>query len=156
MHPICLCAIAFLAYKVGSWIYNNLTSPIRLLRGPPGGFLLGHMKDFTNAKKTMQFFRLYGSTFKLNGPVGGYMLFTRDEKALHHILSRNEIYVKPRASKYMVRDLLGEGSVLQVEGEQHKRLRRILNPAFGSAQIRGLTEMFNSEALKVYLQSVVS
>lgn len=39
--------------------------------------------------------------------------------------------------------------VLASSGEQHQRQRRVMNPAFGNAQLRGLTEIFLETSAKL-------
>ncbi|TRM55491.1 cytochrome P450 [Schizophyllum amplum] len=71
----------------------------------------------------------------------GDRILTTDARALHHIVTRDDIYQKPEPTRYNLARIVGPG-VLVLEGDQHKQQRRIMNPAFGSTQIRELTPTF--------------
>lgn len=92
----------------------------------------------------------YGNTIKYKGWLSRNRLFTVDTRALNYILSHSNEYQKPALARYNLGEVLGEG-LLIVEGEQHRQQRRIMNPAFGPAQIRELTEIFVEKAQKLCL-----
>ncbi|KAG0696180.1 cytochrome P450 [Suillus ampliporus] len=71
-----------------------------------------------------------------------------DTRALNHVLTHSSDYQKPSQVRYSLSRILGEG-VLFVEGAQHRQQRRIMNPAFGPAQIRALTDIFLSKSIKL-------
>lgn len=54
-------------------------------------------------------------------------------------------YHKPEEARYILGELLGEG-LLFSEGADHKRQRRIMNPAFGIIHIREMTGIFVSKS----------
>ncbi|CAG8513752.1 12915_t:CDS:2 [Acaulospora colombiana] len=66
---------------------------------------------------------------------------TTDTKALQHILNNSIAYQKPEEFRYSLGDLLGHG-LLFAEGHEHKRQRRIMNPAFGTMHIKEMTNVF--------------
>jgi cytochrome P450 len=45
------------------------------------------------------------------------------------------------------------GGVLLVEGAEHRRQRRLLNPAFGPAQVRDLSGVFVGKANEVRVRA---
>jgi len=53
--------------------------------------------------------------------------------------SRN--YVKTEISKRVLRRVVGDG-ILVVEGHEHKRQRKLLNPAFSSEHVKNLIPTF--------------
>ena len=55
------------------------------------------------------------------------------------------MYVKSDRSRDGLRRILGDG-LLTVEGDAHKRQRKILTPAFGTANIRANVEVFSEKA----------
>ncbi|KAJ7806958.1 cytochrome P450 [Mycena olivaceomarginata] len=83
----------------------------------------------------------YGRTLRINTVFGFSGLYTTDCKALQHILSNSYLYQKPAPRRYVLGRVVGPG-VLIVEEDHHKKQRKILNPAFGPAQLRVLTEIF--------------
>lgn len=90
----------------------------------------------------------YGRTIAYRGLFGMNRLYTTDLRALNHILMNNYTYQKPTAARYGLRQILGDG-VLVVEEDIHKNQRRIMNPAFGAAQIRELTDIFIEKSIEL-------
>ncbi|CAA7260921.1 unnamed protein product [Cyclocybe aegerita] len=140
------------AFKLLNFVYDELTSPLRDLPGPPSkSFLYGNFKEIREGeigRKQEEWAQKYGNTIMLRGIFGGPRLCTMDLKAMSHILTNNYIYQKSERTIYSLKRLMGEG-VLAVEGDTHKRQRRILNPAFGPQQIRELTEIFVEKSLEL-------
>jgi cytochrome P450 len=95
-----------------------------------------------------QWVKEYGSTLRFKGFFGANRLLTIDTCAITHILSRTSDYPKPSYIRYAMAKLLGNG-LLCVDGDQHRQQRRVLNPAFGPAQIRALTDIFFAKAIKL-------
>lgn len=76
-------------------------------------------------------------------------LLTFDRKAIQYILVQaTEVYPKAWQSRQFLTRLLGEGVAI-TEGEQHKRQRKVINPAFSPAALRQLSPIFNSKAAEV-------
>ncbi|KAJ3372462.1 hypothetical protein GGF31_001903 [Allomyces arbusculus] len=67
------------------------------------------------------------------------MITVSDPKALHTIFSANSYrFVKPATSKRVVSALTGDASLIIIEGETHKRHRRIINPLFNAKTLKPL------------------
>jgi cytochrome P450 len=58
------------------------------------------------------------------------------------------VYEKPPPTRFELGRILGYG-ILVSEGAIHRNQRRVLNPAFGPAQIRDLTGIFLDKANEV-------
>ncbi|KAG2339110.1 cytochrome P450 [Suillus weaverae] len=144
--------VAFGCWKLGERVWHNLRSPLRALPGPKGtSWLYGNLKDIFNAENSVlheQWVGQYGTTLKYKGFFFSDRLFTMDTRALNHVLTHSSDYQKPSQVRYNLSRILGEG-VLFVEGAQHRQQRRIMNPAFGPAQIRALTDIFISKSIKL-------
>jgi cytochrome P450 len=87
----------------------------------------------------------YGSTITYKGLGSIHRLYTTDLKAINYILMNSDDFGKPLQVRFNLGRIFGPG-ILIVEGEQHRQQRRILNPAFGPAQIRELTPIFTEKA----------
>ncbi|KAJ4499391.1 cytochrome P450 [Lentinula lateritia] len=88
----------------------------------------------------------YGTTFAYKWFLGK-RLYTVDTVALNHILMSGYDYQKPEALRnWILKNVVGSGILVQEEDE-HRRQRKVMNPAFGVAQIRELTEIFVDESL---------
>ncbi|TFK61485.1 cytochrome P450 [Pluteus cervinus] len=136
--------ILYGVFKFAEIYYNQWTSPIRDLPGPKSpSWLWGNIWEISSDPPTIQekWVEQYGLTIKYKGFFGMTRLFTTDPKAIGHILMNSQEYQKPEHLRYVWDQIVGSG-LLVVEGEKRKQQRRVMNPAFGAAQIRELTEIF--------------
>ncbi|KZP19241.1 cytochrome P450 [Athelia psychrophila] len=126
-------------------------SPLRLLPRPPAPSLLtGNLAELHDQENTGLFARwtaTHGPSFCYRGFLGGSRLITTDPRAIAHILGHAYEYPKPD----FVRDSLatmaaGEEGLLTVEGETHRRQRKIIAPAFGRRHVRSLAPVFVRKA----------
>ncbi|EJD37731.1 cytochrome P450 [Auricularia subglabra TFB-10046 SS5] len=152
--PLTLAAgAAYLVFSVLQKLYSLVRytrSPVRKLPGPRDSpsFLYGHiayMLSEPNNAVQMKWIKTYGNTFAVRGLFRRWIVFTSDARAMTHVLFASHIYHKTDMARQALRRILGNG-VLVVEGEAHKDQRRIINPAFGHAQIRELTPIFLDKA----------
>ncbi|KAI0779889.1 cytochrome P450 [Fomes fomentarius] len=123
-------------------------SPLRQLRGPPSkSFLYGNMVQIgpEHLELNRQWVKAYGTNFRGSGLFSAPRLWTIDPRVINHILTHSMDYYKPGESRRNLARILGQG-VLVTEGEKHRQQRRVMNPAFGPAQIRELTEIFLEKA----------
>jgi cytochrome P450 len=58
------------------------------------------------------------------------------------------IYQKPEGLRFNLGNLLGDG-LLIAEGHDHRRQRRIMNPAFGTIHIKEMTKIFVDKSNEV-------
>ncbi|CAG7850455.1 SubName: Full=Related to Cytochrome P450 {ECO:0000313/EMBL:CCA72147.1} [Serendipita indica DSM 11827] len=144
-------------------------SPMRALKGPSGGSLFfGHLKLAGNQQPVGAWHRAqlkkYGHVLCYKGFMNQDRLLTTDLKAIQHILTNSAIYHKPYEARYSLSRLLGRG-LLFAEGNEHRRQRRIMastfladimnlsdmpqNPAFGTLNIRDMTEIFLSKSAEL-------
>ncbi|KAI0636252.1 hypothetical protein C8Q77DRAFT_632506 [Trametes polyzona] len=131
---------------------------LKALRGPVSpSFLLGYAWLFWTTDPTElheEWVALYGRTFQYR--ILSYIcLFTVDPKAIAHILARDDVYQKPRQVRTFIAQMLGNGVLLK-EGEQHRRQKRVVNPAFGHIQIREFTDLFFKKAFQVCVRHSAS
>ncbi|KZT65827.1 cytochrome P450 [Daedalea quercina L-15889] len=139
-------------YRLASLLVEPFFSPLRDLPGPPSpSFIFGNLKQIFDAENSVlheAWTEQYGTTLKYKTWFNRDRLYTVDTRALNHILSHSIDYQKPFLARHNLGEALGEG-VLVVEGEQHRQQRRIMNPAFGPAQIRELTEILVEKAIQL-------
>jgi len=146
-------ALILALWKLLPLLLAPFTSTIRDLPGPPNpSWFYGNFKQIREAGHRSllyeQWVKEYGPTIRYKGWLGSDRLYTVDTRAINHILSHSYDFPKPAIARYELGQIVGEG-LLIVEGEQHRQQRRILNPAFGPAQIRGVTEIFVEKALQL-------
>lgn len=77
-------------------------------------------------------------------------IYLADARAMNHVLgpANSYSYPKPDNTRRFLSELLGHG-VLVTEGDEHKRQRKILQPAFNVSAIRGLTPTFFKHAARL-------
>ncbi|GJE91800.1 cytochrome P450 [Phanerochaete sordida] len=135
-------------------LVRQARSPLRRLRGPPSpSFFMGNLREMHDQENTGLFARweaAYGSTFVYHGFIGGARLLTTDPVAVAHILGRGYEFPKPD----FIRDALasmaaGHEGLLVVEGEDHRRQRKILSPAFATPHIKSLSPIIWEKATQL-------
>ncbi|KAI0360867.1 cytochrome P450 [Trametes cingulata] len=129
-------------YQFFKFVYRT---PLRIWPGPPvPNPIYGNLKQITaveNMRLPDMWFEQYGKIFVDREFFMRPRLWTLDPRALHHVLTHIDDYPRPMENRQALLSILGKG-LLFVQGDEHKQQRRILNPAFGPAQIRDLTEIF--------------
>ncbi|KAF2472405.1 cytochrome P450 [Lindgomyces ingoldianus] len=133
-------------------VYPLCFSPLRHLPSPPNSnFLLGHFsrifKDPTGEPQ-----RDWIDTVPNDGVLYYRFLFNEprvlitNPKALAEVLvQRNYEFIKPQRIRESLGRLLGVG-ILLAEGDEHKRQRRALMPAFSFRHIKDLYPIFWSKS----------
>ncbi|KAJ7245300.1 cytochrome P450 [Mycena rebaudengoi] len=89
--------------------------------------------------------RQYGPLYRIKGCFGEDRLVVSDPRALQHILS-SALFARPPGMQNSAKALFGEGSVLVLRGEPHRRARSALNPVFSASAIRKLLPLFERTA----------
>ncbi|KAI5119364.1 hypothetical protein M0805_008519 [Coniferiporia weirii] len=132
-------------------VVRQYLSPLRRLRGPPSPSLfmgnLAAMHDQENTNLIAAWEAQHGAAFVYHGLLGGCRLMITDPRAIAHVLGNAYDYPKPD----FVRDSLasmaaGHDGLLTSEGEQHRRQRKIIAPAFSVASIRAVMPIFWDKA----------
>ncbi|KAJ7718641.1 cytochrome P450 [Mycena metata] len=143
---------AYLLWKILNGLYAELTSPLRYLPGPKSShWFYGNLLEVAADEHSgleERYVKEYGRTFKYHWLFGKASLYTTDAKAVHHFLSNTEIYQKSPSLRFSLSRVVGPG-VLVMEGDAHKKQRKIMNPAFGAPQIRELTEIFVEKSIQL-------
>ncbi|TBU23441.1 cytochrome P450 [Dichomitus squalens] len=144
--------VGLVLWRLRAFFIRPFTSKIRNLPGPPSPSLIwGNMKeimDEDNSVPQERWADQYGHTIMYGGFLGMDRLWTMDTRALNHIMTHSFVYQKPSQARRNLARILGKG-VLFTEGDQHRQQRRVMNPAFGPAQIRALTEIFVEKSIEL-------
>ncbi|KZP14576.1 cytochrome P450 [Athelia psychrophila] len=142
--------VAFGVWKALAFAYRQLTTPLRQLPGPRSAhWFYGNFGQILAAENSVmheQWFDEFGPTIKYDALLRAARLCTKDTRAVAHILNHSYTYQKPAQVKYTLGRMLGKG-LLFVEEDQHKQQRKIMQPAFGPAQVRALTAIFTEKAV---------
>ncbi|OJT08218.1 Cytochrome P450 3A12 [Trametes pubescens] len=135
-----------------AWLLWKLLQPYVMrstldnLPGPPSqSFLYGNLKQVYD-KQGWDFHRslgdLYGPVSMLHGKLGQKILYVFDPLAMHHIAVKEQ-YIYDEADWFLRMNsyTLGPGLVATT-GEQHRRQRKMLNPAFNINHMRDMAPIF--------------
>ncbi|KDQ64100.1 hypothetical protein JAAARDRAFT_64014 [Jaapia argillacea MUCL 33604] len=116
--------------------------------GPkPTSFLLGNMGQLQQSKAgeaDFEWTNTYGGIIRVKLPFGEDSLMITDPKALQYILSTSGYnFVKPPDRREVARAIIGIGLIF-AEGDDHKRQRRLMLPAFGTPETKSFFPVFQS------------
>ncbi|KAF8805218.1 cytochrome P450 [Phlegmacium glaucopus] len=91
----------------------------------------------------------YGSVIKIKAFLGENQLYVFDPKALHHITVKDQ-YIYEETSSFIQGNRLYFGpGLLGTLGDHHRRQRKLLNPVFSIAHMRGMIPIFYDVSYKL-------
>ncbi|KAJ7289098.1 cytochrome P450 [Mycena rebaudengoi] len=142
--------LCYVIFHVAKFLHHDLTSPLRGMVGPKSpSLVLGNFMQMADDALVMDRWRQeFGPNFVFTGLFNVRELHTSDIKAIAYILSRSAVYRKDPAGLYSARRFFGNG-LLSAELGDHTRQRRVMNPAFGSAQLRQMLDVFIDKSSKL-------
>ncbi|KAK4229991.1 cytochrome P450 4V2 [Podospora fimiseda] len=129
-------------------LYPKLFSPLRKFPGPkPGSFFMGNFIEIRQHPTGVPH-RKWINSIPNNGIIRYLSLFNFERllitspEALREVLTtKNYEFQKPSNMRFNLGRILGVG-VLLAEGEEHKKQRRDLGPAFKFGHVKNLYPMF--------------
>ncbi|KAG2125473.1 cytochrome P450 [Suillus clintonianus] len=148
-------AVSFAALWAFVKVLRVLRSRLKTtqLRGPPRtSFIYGVSHDLDSSHDSGAMYEHwateYGVVYMIPGVLGQTITVLCDPKAIAHLYARETwTYMQTPASLASMEASLGRG-VMWSHGEQHKRQRKALAPAFSNGAIRKLTSVFYDSAYK--------
>ncbi|KAG1882704.1 cytochrome P450 [Suillus subluteus] len=123
------------------------------LRGPPRtSFIYGVSHDLASSEDSGRMYERwateYGVAYMIPSVLGQTRIVLCDPRAIAHFYARETwTYVQTPLSLAFLETSIGRG-LLWSEGENHRRQRKALTPAFSNAAIRKLTSVFYDSAYK--------
>ncbi|THH20553.1 hypothetical protein EW146_g851 [Bondarzewia mesenterica] len=145
-------ALLLVALFVGHRVVGRRS--LKDLQGPAAtSFWLGNEKDqrYQNEVGDLEFrwVRQYGTAWRANGILGEDVLMLADPKAIQHILHTSGYHYRKGAdARQLLRLICGIG-LLWVDGEDHQRQRKVMNPAFSAPQLKSFLPLFHRMAMKL-------
>ncbi|KAJ7032277.1 cytochrome P450 [Mycena alexandri] len=124
------------------------------LRGPPRTNLILGLSEYTAQSVAMsdtyeEWATRYGAVYTVPSALGRQKIVVTDPTALLHVYNaERSIYAKPGNDRQFIGSVFGHG-IIWAEGEEHKRQRKALSPAFSNAATRKLTPVFQDSTHKV-------
>ncbi|GBB91254.1 hypothetical protein RclHR1_18400003 [Rhizophagus clarus] len=137
--------LGWVTYKV--YIWPVYITPLRKIPGPPSESLFfGNFKrfftEFTDEDMQFKWIQKYGKVLKFYGIFNQPVLLISDTKIVQDI-TLNHVYdfIKPTHTLTDAIAMAGRGLVFS-EGEDHKRQRKMMNPAFVHSNIKEMVPAF--------------
>ncbi|RDX45100.1 cytochrome P450 [Lentinus brumalis] len=156
LHPLFQASVLLIAAAV-LWKYLKqlvLRSPLDNIPGPPSSsFLYGNLRQLISPKYGWGFVEhlteSYPGVACLRGPLGNRLLYVFDPLAMHHVVVKDaHIFPMPAWVVKFNRIRFGPGIVASL-GDNHRRQRKMLNPVFSIAHMRGMVPIFNDVGHKL-------
>ncbi|KAG8701576.1 hypothetical protein FRC09_005275 [Ceratobasidium sp. 395] len=96
--------------------------------------------------------KTYGKTMRVDG-FGSWdpRFYTLDHRALTYVLNNSNKYQKPWQSRRIIGGLIGYG-MLATEGATHRVQKKVITPAFSSANLRDFLPIFFTKAKELLSQ----
>ncbi|KAJ7037480.1 cytochrome P450 [Mycena alexandri] len=137
------------------WLVNLLLvaprfDPLRNLPGPDAAAFQSHFGEVNDPDITPEIYhdwttKQFGKTFRYHGfGRHDYRLMSFDLRVLSHVLT-SPVYEKPWQTRMYLGRLLGRG-VFNMEGTEHRALRKLIGPAFTSQAVKAMSPIFFQKA----------
>ncbi|GAM83041.1 hypothetical protein ANO11243_010270 [Dothideomycetidae sp. 11243] len=144
------CNLGYAVFRV--FVYPFYFSPFRHLPEPSGGSFPWAHADLIRVSNNGEPYRQWINSTPNNGLIKFRVLMNQERllltspEALREVLvTKAYQFVKPPEPAFLLQKLLGNG-ILVSEGEEHKRQRKHLMPAFSFRHIKDLYPIFWSKA----------
>ncbi|KAG0001911.1 hypothetical protein BGZ80_006056, partial [Entomortierella chlamydospora] len=135
-----------------AYIYPIYISPLRHIPGPPNksknnkynipflGLFLDLLKEDAGVPQ-LKWVEKYGGIISYVGLFNSRRVFVADPKAIQHVFNTNSYnYIKNPRTVHLLSQIIGLG-VLLVDGDVHKKQRKMLNPAFSVKHIKEMAPL---------------
>ncbi|KAF8959165.1 cytochrome P450 [Flammula alnicola] len=125
--------------------------PLSNIQGPLSpSFVFGHLIDLQHQEDAGElehkWVSQYGEACKIAGSFGQDTLMLADPKALHHIVQASGYrYPKTPDTNQAIRLMMGRG-IFWAVGDDHKRHKKVMNPAFDISRLRSFLPLFQRSA----------
>lgn len=140
-------AFVILTWKILSMLLFRKYSGIP---GPKGNPIIGNLLELKNSKDGMQtlakWARTYGPIveYRPRGIFGLCNVLITDADAVKQILVTNSFkYERPTSPNSLLR--LGNKGLFRVNGKEHSRQRKMINPAFKVSNLKSMVDVFESK-----------
>lgn len=143
----------FVLLYIYAYPYTAWTNSSRNLPGPPSEHpIAGNLAYLTKRIHPRPVYQswidTYGDTGQLHGLLGVRRIYTSDPTAIQHVLQHADMWPKSASTNIMLRRMLGNG-LITAAGSDHRRQRRVLNPAFSPKAVKEMTPIFFEKARAV-------
>ncbi|KAJ7749416.1 cytochrome P450 [Mycena metata] len=143
LYSVAIFVVSKLIYRL--FLYLRYLSPLRHLPGPSmGNPILGRSTQIADPKVNKEWVRKYGACFRVVGILGTEAIVCMTPEALEQILVRDWMtYPRPVFLRNSSGLAAGRGLFTTI-GNEHKRLRTLLDPAFSRLNLNSLEAVSNT------------
>ncbi|KAH9965554.1 cytochrome P450 [Lactifluus volemus] len=131
---------------------RDFRSPMRSVPGPKKAhWLQGNFVDVPEPdaiRLQEEWVKTYGHVLKYYSLFGIPKLLIADPVAISFVLQDSDSFPKPDFLNIVFGEITS-GGLFFVEGKQHKKQRKVKNPAFGPAQVRKFTSLFVEKSIEL-------
>lgn len=145
---ITIALLAYLVYRLTYQIllYPYVLSPLRNVPSPPNAsFLLGHFPAIMRSEAGIiqrEWVKKHGPAVRAVGPFGiERMIMLKPEVSQKILVSDWMEYPRPAFMRTILGIAAGYG-LLTVTGNEHKQMRKVMNPAFSISNLMAQTDMY--------------
>ncbi|PBK60199.1 cytochrome P450 [Armillaria solidipes] len=135
-------------------LYKRLTRvSISDIPGPESkSFLLGNITELLQAQAgevDFKWQKMYGDVVRVRAPLGEDRLLISDPKAIQYVYHTSSYaFPKPQSRRQISGMMFGRG-LGNVDGQDHVRQRKVMNPAFGFPEAKSYIPIFSYCAEKM-------
>ncbi|KIM36515.1 hypothetical protein M413DRAFT_449068 [Hebeloma cylindrosporum] len=128
--------------------------PLTNIRGPPRpSSIFGNVVELQHqpdaGELEFEWISQYGEACKIAGPFGQDLLMLADPKALHRVFQASGYrYPKTHDANQAIRLMMGRG-IFWAGGNDHKRHKKVMNPAFDISRLRSFLAVFQRSAARL-------
>lgn len=122
------------------------TNPLSKVPGPKSeSIIYGNINKLFNANAWEYHARLikdYPVIARIPVAFGKSMLYTKDPKAMYHVMVKDQNIFEETEDFIQVNHLLLGPGLIATLGDQHRKQRKLLNPVFSTAHLRHMIPIF--------------
>ena len=117
--------------------------PILNLPGPAAqSYIFGSLRTiFREPTAVISWLDTYGPTILFRSVLLRPEILTADPRTIEHVFADPDTFARPETQRSNLHEITGKSLIWQ-EGEQHRRMRKGLVPAFGPSGVRGVMGVF--------------
>ncbi|KAJ7240250.1 cytochrome P450 [Mycena rebaudengoi] len=148
-----LCVLVVFLFYAIQRVWRRVFSPLDNVPGPPrkslvtGNLTQYYDPDGSEFHKDLE--ENYGQVVKIHGLFGARQLYVFDPSALYTILVKDQdVYGEMPEILSMISLTMGKG-IFSTARDEHRKYRKIMLPAFSTANLRGMVPGFYEVAEKV-------
>ncbi|KAJ6607875.1 cytochrome P450 [Mycena sp. CBHHK59/15] len=137
---------ALLRRIIGRSVLNNIPGP------PSKSFLTGNLLQYHNPNGwdfQQDIEENFGGVVRLRGLLGSNILFVFDPKALHSVVIKDQEIYEESPIFISLNLLIFGKSILSTVGDDHRKHRKMIMPAFSTTNLRGMMPHFYDVAERV-------